>query len=188
MMFCTFSTICTMMTSSNENIFRVTGPLCGEFTGPGEFPTQRPVTRSFDVFFDMLPNKRFSQQSWGWWFETPSLSLWRHRNDSAPMEYAPVLFVLFATVIFTHWVWSKMTAILQITFKLFVRCPITNNPVLVQIMAYADQMANHYLNQLGIAYWRLSLFLILDELTSLSGLYILNRQGYYTGLLPINLV
>ena len=28
-----------MMTSSNGNIFRVTGPLCGEFTGPGEFPT-----------------------------------------------------------------------------------------------------------------------------------------------------
>ena len=29
----------TMMTSSNGNIFRVTGPLCGGFTGPGEFPT-----------------------------------------------------------------------------------------------------------------------------------------------------
>ena len=40
-----------MMTSSNGNIFRVTGPLCGEFIGPGEFPTQRPVPRSFDVFF-----------------------------------------------------------------------------------------------------------------------------------------
>ena len=36
----------SMMTSSNGNIFRVTGPLCGKFTGPGEFPTQRPVTRS----------------------------------------------------------------------------------------------------------------------------------------------
>ena len=35
-----------MMTSSNKNISRVTGHLCGEFTGPGEFPTQRPVTRS----------------------------------------------------------------------------------------------------------------------------------------------
>ena len=42
-----------MMTSSNGNIFRVTGPLCGEFTGPGEFPAQRPVTLSFDVFFDL---------------------------------------------------------------------------------------------------------------------------------------
>ena len=45
--------ISNMMTSSNGNIFRVTGPLCGKFTGPGEFPTQRPVTRSFDVFFDL---------------------------------------------------------------------------------------------------------------------------------------
>ena len=52
-----------MMTSSNGNIFRVTGPLCGEFTGPGEFPAQRPVTRSFDVFFDLRPNKRLSKQS-----------------------------------------------------------------------------------------------------------------------------
>ena len=50
-----------MMTSSNENIFRVTDPLCGEFTGPGEFPTQRPVTRSFDVFFDLRLNKRLSK-------------------------------------------------------------------------------------------------------------------------------
>ena len=69
-----------MMTSSNGNIFRVTGPLCGEFTGPGEFPTQRPVTRSFDVFFDVRLNKRLSKQPRGWWFETQSWSLWRHCN------------------------------------------------------------------------------------------------------------
>ena len=73
-------TVGPMMTSSNGNIFRVTGPLCGEFTGPGEFPTQRPVTRSFDVYFDLRLNKRLSKQSWGWWFETLSRSLWRHRN------------------------------------------------------------------------------------------------------------
>ena len=41
------------MTSLNENIFRVTGPLCGNSPVTGEFPSQRPVTRSFDVFFDM---------------------------------------------------------------------------------------------------------------------------------------
>ena len=40
-----------MMTSSNGKFFHITGPLCGEFTVPGEFPTQRPVTRSFGVFF-----------------------------------------------------------------------------------------------------------------------------------------
>ena len=66
-----------MMMSWNGNIIRVTGPLCGEFTGPGEFPAQRPVTRSFDVFFDLRLNKRLGKQPWGWWFETPSWSFWR---------------------------------------------------------------------------------------------------------------
>ena len=43
-------------------------------------PTQRPVTRSFDVFFDLRLNKRLCKQPWGWWFETPSWSLWRQCN------------------------------------------------------------------------------------------------------------
>ena len=47
---------------------------------PGEFPAQRPVTRSFDVFLDLHPNKLLSKQWWGWWFDTPSCPLWRHRN------------------------------------------------------------------------------------------------------------
>ena len=46
----------------------------------GEFPEQRPVTWSFDVFFDLRLNKLLSKQSSGWWFETPSRSLWRHCN------------------------------------------------------------------------------------------------------------
>ena len=52
----------------------------GNSPAPGEFPTQRPVTRSFDVFFDLCLNKRLSKQWWGWWFETLSRPLWRHRN------------------------------------------------------------------------------------------------------------
>ena len=71
-----------MMTSSNGNLERDTGPLCAEFTGPRWIPTQRPVKRSFDVFFNLRPKKRFSEQSWGWWFETQSCPLWRHCNDS----------------------------------------------------------------------------------------------------------
>ena len=47
---------------------------------PGEFPAQRPVTRSFDIFFDLRSHKRLSKQWWGWWVETLSPSLWRHRN------------------------------------------------------------------------------------------------------------
>ena len=62
---------CSMMTSSNGNIFRVTGPLRREFTGHRWIPPKRPVTRSFDIFFDLRLNKRLSEQSRGWWFETP---------------------------------------------------------------------------------------------------------------------
>ena len=47
---------------------------------PGIFPTQRPVTRSFDVFFDLRLNKRLSKTSWGWCFETLSRPLWRQCN------------------------------------------------------------------------------------------------------------
>ena len=78
------------MTSSNGNIFRVTGPFCGEFTGPGEFPAQRPVTRSFDVFFYLRPNNRLSKQPWGWWFQTPSWSLWRQCNDDSGLSGNPI--------------------------------------------------------------------------------------------------
>ena len=54
----------------------------------GEFPLQRPLTRRFDVFLDLRLNKRLSTQSWGWWFETPSRSLWRHCNDIiSPSSY-----------------------------------------------------------------------------------------------------
>ena len=72
---CRITTLVTVITSSNGNIFRLTGPLSGEFTG--EFLSQRPVTRSFDVFFDLCLNKRLSNQSWGWWFGTPLCPLWR---------------------------------------------------------------------------------------------------------------
>ena len=47
----------------------------------GEFPVQRPVTRSFDVFFVLRLKNRLGIQSKRWWFETPSRPLWRHCND-----------------------------------------------------------------------------------------------------------
>ena len=46
----------------------------------GEFPSQGPVTRTFDAFCDLHLNKQLSKQSRRWWLDTPSCSLWRHRN------------------------------------------------------------------------------------------------------------
>ena len=46
----------------------------------GEFPAQRTMTRSFDIFFDLRLNKQLSKQSWGWWFEMPLCPLWLSCN------------------------------------------------------------------------------------------------------------
>ena len=55
--------------------------ICAENSSvTGEFLSQRPVTRNFDVFFHLRLNIRLSKHSWGWWLETPSYSLWRHSN------------------------------------------------------------------------------------------------------------
>ena len=81
------------MTSSNGNIFRITGPLCGNSPVTGEFPSQRPVARSIGVFFNLRLNKLLSKQSIRRWFETPSCSLWRHCN--VPLAITAILLYLF---------------------------------------------------------------------------------------------
>ena len=56
--------------------------LCaGNSSVTDEFPSQRPVTWSFYIFFYLRLNKWLNKQSWGWWFETPSRPLWCHCND-----------------------------------------------------------------------------------------------------------
>ena len=64
----------------------------------GEFPSQRPVTRNFDFFFDLLLNKRLSKQSKRCWVETPWRSLWRHCND---ISECPLAFKMFLTILNT---------------------------------------------------------------------------------------
>ena len=79
---CILGFVQRMMTSSNGNIFRVTGHMRGEFPGPRWIPHTKASERSFDVYFDLRPNKRLSKHLWGWWFETQSRPLWRHRNGN----------------------------------------------------------------------------------------------------------
>ena len=59
----------------------------------GEFPSQRPMTQSFDVVFDLHPNKSLSKQSRHRWFETPSPSLWRHCNASEGCQRAVKMII-----------------------------------------------------------------------------------------------
>ena len=78
-----------MKTSSNGNIVRVTGHLCGEFTGHRWIPRTKASDMDLDVFFELRLNKRFSKHSWGWWFETPSGPLWRQCDELSAFIYRP---------------------------------------------------------------------------------------------------
>ena len=49
-------------TSSNGNILCVTCLCAGYLSVTGQLPSQRPVTRSFDIIFDPRLNKRLSKQ------------------------------------------------------------------------------------------------------------------------------
>ena len=72
-----------MMMSSNGNIFHVTGPLWGDFTGDQWIP----VTKASDVelwcFLWSASEQKLSKQPRRWWFEMPSHPLWCHCNGMA---------------------------------------------------------------------------------------------------------
>ena len=88
----------------------------------GEFLAQRPVTQKLWCFFDLRLNKRLSKQSRGWWFETPSCPLWRHRNErrhilkSTQNIFVPLRYCLPNTV------WRIAMFWIHIIFIHYVRC------------------------------------------------------------------
>ena len=121
------------MKSSKGNIFGVTCPLCGELTG--EFLSQRPVTRNFDVFVGLRLRKQLSKQSICRWFETPSRSLWRHYNAH---------LMLTITII------ERITVLFFVGFTLnrLKRCIL----FLTMKFVYSTFILSRL--QLGITFWR----------------------------------
>ena len=96
----------------------------------GEFPSQRPVTRSFDAFFDLRLNKQLSKQSRSWWFEAPSRPLWRHCNAKKYSNGSYFVIVRRAGLLWSQrdfeWRWSvplfKCLTVLEFSFILFDLC------------------------------------------------------------------
>ena len=64
--------------SSNGKFSAIPAFREGNSPGTGGFASQTPVTRSFDVFFDLRLDKRISKQTIRRWFNSPLL--WRHCN------------------------------------------------------------------------------------------------------------
>ena len=71
-----------------ETFFALLAICAGNSPVTGEFPAQRPVTRSIDVFFDLRQKQQLSKQRRHRWCETPSRSLWRHCNDIVKIRRA----------------------------------------------------------------------------------------------------
>ena len=100
-----------------EAFFALLAISAGNSPVTGEFPAQRPVKRSFDVFFDLRTNKRLSKQWWGWWFETPSSPLWRHCNDYVPWVVKDLIWLAIRNMRTVVWWLSNICS-----YLLYIDC------------------------------------------------------------------
>ena len=107
-----------------EAFFALLAICAGNSLVPGEFLAQKPVTRSFDVLFDLRLNKWLSKQSWGCLFERPSRPLWRHCNVSHhddkryPAGISPTYYLIYGWSIPVS-VPRKMTKLIILKCKNF---------------------------------------------------------------------
>ena len=138
----------TMMTSSSGNIFRVTDHLREEFTSPGEFPAQRPVKRSFDVFFDLRLNKRLSKQSWGWWLVAKWHPQWCQCSDFIFARYINVGTKWhFKDNVYKCIFWNENCHILTQMLQRFVpKDPIDKGQNRLPGLLVAYSARSHYMN------------------------------------------
>ena len=142
----TFPNTYFMMTSSNGNIFRVTDPLCGEFTGHRWIPLTKGQWRGalmFSLIYAL--NKRLSKQSWGWWLETPSRSLWRHCNIRLEMVLSWFRF---------HW--SLFLKVWFVMSKHWFRDTIWRHQATMCLHHYTDVIMGTIASQIAsltIVYW-----------------------------------
>ena len=107
-----------------------------------EFPPQRPVMLCVDVFFDLCLNEQLSEQSWGWWFGTPSQPSWRHCNAIVGAD--GYLIVAQETTIRQWW---------QLADGLFCKQHISYGAdcYITALEYYHGHMGSHYVR------WRISL-------------------------------
>ena len=87
--------------------------------GNSPVPTQRPVTRSFDFFFDLRLNKRLSKQPWGLWFYVVNTLRPRQNGRQFPDD-------IFKRIFLNEYVWI----LIQISLKFVPKRAINNFPAM----------------------------------------------------------
>ena len=161
-------------------IFSALLTICsGHSPVPGEFPAQRPVTRSFDVFFDQRLNKRLSKQSWGWWLETLSRPLWRHCNGLTKMRTWNYIHC-FLWDVFTHP--YEVSARMSNYIPLFYDGVITNPLIPMLVRFISDCKRLHRL-------WKVIMQTVLSKIyKSISFLTATQDYGYNIFILNISYI
>ena len=161
------------MTSSNGKIFRVTGPLCGEFTGHRWIP----LTKASDA------------ELWCFLWSAPWINGWVNNREAGDLRrqhaHCDVIVISWGAITCTYQVpikysqqwptgwrtplyhlqqWYKINpfpplwcgfgfkyvifkCVVVITFKWMVRDPTDDKSILIQVMAWCRQATNHYLSQ-----------------------------------------
>ena len=134
---------------------------------PVNYPHKGQWRGALMFFFDLRLNKRLSKQSWGWWFETPTRSLWRHCNGLNQMIHIQAELFKYITALRSkqkgwhleckifkcEYSWKKMWVfcvffLLKFPGFVFVsKGPIDNKLTLVPIMAWCQPATSLYLNQ-----------------------------------------
>ena len=95
----------------------------------GEFPSQRPVTWSFDVFFDLRLNKRWNKQPWRRLLEVPWRSLWHHCTSILIVSWCTKLVYHRLDHLWQSWwrhqleIFSGLWAFLRGIHRSPVNCP-----------------------------------------------------------------
>ena len=101
-------------------------PLCGQFTGHRWIYITKASDAGLWYVFDLCQNKHLTKQSWGWRFETPSRSLWRHCNALWVMNWKSVSITCINSQ------WPHMMTNIWVT--------------LAQLMACCLGAPNHFMN------------------------------------------
>ena len=118
----------------------------------GEFPAQRPVTRSFDVFFDLRLNKRLSKQSWGcdWDAIAPIMSSlhWTPVKKRRKESWRIIYYRLQSGTYVSRWNWNK-TSISQLNmyWPVCLKSPIE---ITIIICESINHLTLHHLKQYGV--------------------------------------
>ena len=131
-----------MTTSSNENIFRVTGRLCGDFTGHQWISRTNSSDVEFDVFFDLGLYQQLKKQWRRRWFETPWRSLWRHCND---------IFVLHLSIILKLEV--SINGLCQGMTQRYTTCMQYTTPKRKSYTLVIGPCAGHYISLFITSMW-----------------------------------